>query len=187
MIHAARGDSRFSVFKTDDDGHDLRTSDGRAGALHAEYMVLEPSTRKVEAAIVTGGVLGEKFVMVPFKAVRFEGSRDIILTDVARDRLADAPEIEKSQLNSSAMLAASEIDHCYSYFGLQRDAIGLSADSAAKGTAKESSEASAERTAGRKRSGSTGGGEPGTEDRSSHNRRSTARTGDRERGDGAGN
>ena len=71
--------TEYSVFRVCEDQHVIKTSDG-AEAGRVEYLVLEPSSRRVVSTIVTGGIVGDKFVAVPFSSMRFSGGSDIVLT-----------------------------------------------------------------------------------------------------------
>lgn len=94
--------AELSVFRVCQDQRVIRTSDG-AEAGHVEYIVVDPSSREVVSTVITGGVVGERFVSVPYESLRFSGGHDITLTEITRERLVSAPAIERTQISAAVI------------------------------------------------------------------------------------
>jgi len=90
----------YSVFRVCQDQRVIRTSDG-AEAGRVEYIVVDPSSHQVISTVVSGGVIGEKLVAIPYTSLRFDGDRGITLTEITRERLVSAPIIERTQISAS--------------------------------------------------------------------------------------
>src|SRR4051794_33948698 len=86
---------QYSVFRVCEDKHVLHTSDG-ADAGHVEYIVVDPGQQRIVSTVVTGGVIGEKHVAVPFSEMRFGGGSEVTFTKITRERFIAAPVIETS-------------------------------------------------------------------------------------------
>lgn len=112
--------AEYSVFRVCEDKHVLRTSDG-ADAGRVEYIVLEPSSQRVVSTIVTGGVVGPKFVAVPFTSMQFTNDHEIALTEITRERIVSAPVIERTQITSAAF-EPSIIQRTNNHFNVRVDA-----------------------------------------------------------------
>jgi hypothetical protein len=110
--------AEYSVFRVCEDRHVLRTSDG-ADAGHVEYIILEPSSQRIVSTVVTGGVVGAKFVAVPFNSMQFTGDRDVSLTQITRERIVSAPVIERTQLTSRTVIEPTLIERTNNHFGLR--------------------------------------------------------------------
>lgn len=110
--------AELSVFRVCEDKRVLRTSDG-ADAGHVEYIVFEPSTQRVVSTIVTGGVVGPKFVAVPFTAMEFTNDREIALTQITRERIVSAPVIERTQITSRNVIEPTFIERTNNHFNVQ--------------------------------------------------------------------
>ena len=113
----------YSVFRICEDQHVLRTSDG-AEAGRVEYIVVEPARQRIVSTVITGGVVGEKFVAVPFSVMRFGTEREITLTEITRERLVSAPVIERSRFTASAVIEQTVIHPTFAHFG-----VNISAES----------------------------------------------------------
>src|SRR5436190_144335 len=111
----------YTVFRVCEDQHVIRTADG-AEAGHVEYIVFEPQSRRIVSTIVTGGVIGEKYVALPGSVLRFEREKEIVLTDINRDRLMSAPTIERTQITSSTVIQPAVFERTYTHFGVRADA-----------------------------------------------------------------
>jgi hypothetical protein len=116
--------AEYSVFRVCEDKHVLRTSDG-ADAGHVEYIVLEPSSQRIVSTIVTGGVVGAKFVAVPFSSMQFTSEREVSLTQITRERIVSAPVIERTQLTSQTVIEPALIERTNNHYGLR---AGVSAE-----------------------------------------------------------
>ena len=110
----------YTVFRVCEDVHVLRTSDG-ADAGRVEYIVVEPARHRIVSTVVTGGVVGEKFVSVPFSSFSFGGEKEVTLKNVTRERLTAAPVIEKSRLTSTS-LSPEFVQPAFTHFGVSPDA-----------------------------------------------------------------
>jgi PRC-barrel domain len=110
--------AEYTVFRVCEDKHVLRTSDG-AEAGHVEYVVLEPSSQRIVSTIVTGGVVGSRFVAVPFTAMQFTSDREIALTEITRERIVSAPAIERTQIVSRSVIEPTIIERTNNHFGVQ--------------------------------------------------------------------
>lgn len=108
----------YSIFRICEDQHIIRTSDG-AEAGRLEYIVVDPSNQRIISSIVTGGVIGEKFVAVPFSSMRFDADRSITLTEINRERIVSAPVIERTQISSATVIRPDIIDRTYQHFGVR--------------------------------------------------------------------
>jgi sporulation protein YlmC with PRC-barrel domain len=95
----------------------IKTSDG-AEAGRVEYIVLEPSSQRVVSTIVTGGVVGSKFVAVPFSSMQFTNDREIALTEITRERIISAPVIERTQITSRNVIEPTFIERTYNHYGV---------------------------------------------------------------------
>jgi len=102
LAGASANAAELSVFRVCQDQRVIRTSDG-AEAGHVEYIVVDPSNREVVSTVITGGVVGERFVSVPYESLRFSGGHDITLTEITRERLVSAPAIERTQISAAVI------------------------------------------------------------------------------------
>src|SRR5215207_7054741 len=84
----------LTTFRVCEEKRILKTSDG-ADAGRVEYIVVDPAEQRVVSAIVTGGVIGQRFVTVPFSTVEYSGGNEIVLQRIDRQRLVSAPVIEE--------------------------------------------------------------------------------------------
>jgi hypothetical protein len=110
--------AEYTVFRVCEDKHVLRTSDG-AEAGHVEYIVLEPSSQRIVSTIVTGGVVGSRFVAVPFTAMQFTSDREIALTEITRERIVSAPVIERTLITSRSVIEPTIIERTNNHFGVR--------------------------------------------------------------------
>lgn len=110
--------AEYSTFRVCEDTRIIRTSDG-ADAGRVQYIVVDPSNQRVISTIVTGGVVGEKFVAVPFSAMRFDASESITLTEITRERIVSAPAMERTQI--TAVIQPDTINRTYQHFGVRTD------------------------------------------------------------------
>jgi hypothetical protein len=99
----------------------IRTSDG-AEAGRVEYIVVEPESRQIVSTVITGGVEGARLVAVPFQSLRFQGEREVTLTEITRERLVSAPVIEKTQLTSTTRFEPALIERSFTHFNVRADA-----------------------------------------------------------------
>ncbi|MHA3774101.1 PRC-barrel domain-containing protein [Verrucomicrobiota bacterium sgz303538] len=127
---AVFGDSRYPLVPVGDDARVVRTKDG-AELGRLEYLILEPTTRRVVATVTTGGIVGDQEVVVPFKGVRFEGSRQVVLTDISRERVMSAQPVERVQLTTSGMISESVVNDAFEHFGVETKSEAERATSAA--------------------------------------------------------
>ena len=109
----------YSVFRVCQDKRVIRTSDGAEGG-HVEYIVVEPSSHRVVSTVVTGGVVGERLVAVPFSSVSFASEGEITLNEITRERLISAPVIERTQINTT-VIQPTIIERTYTHFGVRAD------------------------------------------------------------------
>lgn len=111
--------AEYSMFRVCEDKHVLRTSDG-ADAGRVEYIVLDPASQQIVSTVVTGGVVGSKYVAVPFSSMRFTNDREIALTEIDRERIVSAPVIERTQITSN-VIEPTYIERTNNYFGVRAD------------------------------------------------------------------
>src|SRR4051812_30182462 len=111
----AQDSSGLTVLKVCQDDMVLHTSDG-ADAGHVSYIVMDPGSRVVESVLVSGGVLAERTVAVPFDSIRFSG-REARLTEIDQQRLISAPVIERSRI-SSTTFDRSVLERSRTHFGV---------------------------------------------------------------------
>jgi len=121
----ARAESDYSVFRVCEDQHIIRTSDG-AEAGHVEYIVIDPGQGRIVSSIVSGGTLGEKFVAVPYSSMRFGADREVVLTEITRERLVAAPVIERTKISATVRFDPVLVERSYTHFGVRRDAVSVS-------------------------------------------------------------
>jgi hypothetical protein len=107
----------FSVLKVCQEDLVLHTSDNQeAGRIG--YVVVEPGSQRIVSALITGGVLAERVVAVPFTSVRFGGPREVTLVDINRERLVSAPVVERTHLTSTTTrFEPSFFERSYTHFG----------------------------------------------------------------------
>ena len=142
----------YSAFRISRDQHMVRTSDG-AEAGRVEYLIVDPASHRVMSTVITGGVVGNKLVAVPFETVEVGGSGVITLTAIDRAKLAAAPELEKSQFATSSV-DSSILDRMTKHFGIRPKAetpgVEGTAKSGEESTSRVTSGAPAPRTPGEK-------------------------------------
>lgn len=117
----AHAETSYTVFKVCEDQHVIRTSDG-AEAGHVEYIVFDPAEQRIVSSIVSGGSVGEKFVAVPFSSMRFGPEREVVLTEITRERLVSAPVIERTQITTTARFEPTVVERSFTHFGVRVDA-----------------------------------------------------------------
>ncbi|MDB6138620.1 MAG: hypothetical protein JWO94_1692, partial [Verrucomicrobiaceae bacterium] len=71
----------YATFHVCQDQRIIHTSDG-AEAGHVEYIIVDPSSNRIVSSVVTGGVVVEKFVAVPFESMRFNAENEIMLYEI---------------------------------------------------------------------------------------------------------
>jgi hypothetical protein len=108
--------AEFQVLKVCEDQRAIRTSDG-ADAGHVEYVILEPTRGALVAGIVTGGVVGTRLVAVPATSMEFVHGNEILLPHIQRERLLNAPVIERASLVTRKMLRSEVVERSYTHFG----------------------------------------------------------------------
>src|SRR5688572_1172399 len=96
-----QGASELVVLKVCQEDLLIRTSDG-AEAGRITYVVMDPGSRSVVSVLVSGGVLTDRIVAVPFDSVRFGSGRDVTLYEIDQQRLISAPVIERTSLVSTS-------------------------------------------------------------------------------------
>lgn len=117
---ALRADD-YTVFHVCQDQHIIHTADG-ADAGHVEYIVCEPGSHRIVSTVVTGGVVGERFVPVPFEVMQFNNDREIMLTQITRERIESAPVIERTQIASTTVVQPALFERTSQHFGVRFDA-----------------------------------------------------------------
>jgi len=111
--------AELSVFRVCQDQRVIRTSDG-AEAGRVEYIVVDPSDQHVVSTVISGGVVGERLIAVPYTSLRFSGDREITLNEITRERLVSAPVIERTQINAS-VIEPSIIQRTTTHFSARGD------------------------------------------------------------------
>ncbi|HSI65709.1 MAG TPA: hypothetical protein VLE43_21465 [Candidatus Saccharimonadia bacterium] len=107
----------YSILKVCQEDLVLHTSDGSEGG-RIGYVVVDPGSQRIVSALVTGGVLAERVVAVPFRSMRFKSAREVTLIDIDQQRLISAPVIERTVLTSTTTrFEPSVIERSYTYFG----------------------------------------------------------------------
>jgi hypothetical protein len=117
----------------------LRTSDG-AEAGRITYVVMDPSNQTVVSALISGGVLAERVVAVPFTSVRLGSGREVTLVDIDQQRLIAAPVIERSAI-SSHTFDASIIERSRTHFITSTSTRRTEMDSRTRETDRDSGRA----------------------------------------------
>jgi sporulation protein YlmC with PRC-barrel domain len=108
----------LTTFRVCEEKRVLKTSDG-ADAGHVEYIVVDSDQQRVVSAVVTGGVIGQKFVTVPFSTVRYGSGNEMVLERIDRQRLVSAPVIEERVLTSGTVIEPALIQRSYTHFGVE--------------------------------------------------------------------
>ncbi len=111
----------YTVFRVCQDQHVIHTSDG-AEAGHVEYVVIDPASHAVVSTIVTGGIVGEKFVAVPYASLEFAGDREIRLREITRERFVSSPVIERTRITSVTHVQPTIFEETGRHFGVRFDA-----------------------------------------------------------------
>jgi hypothetical protein len=171
----AQAETEYSVFRVCEDQHVLRTSDG-AEAGRVEYIVVDPGGGRVVSSIVSGGVIGEKLVAVPFSSLRFGAQREVVLTEITRERLVSAPVIERNQINVSVRFQPTLVERSFTHFGIRRDSVSTTRTTE---TAREGNREAGQAT----REGARARGEAARE--GERPKSETAREGERAKGEAA--
>jgi len=107
----------YLVFRVCEDQHILRTSDG-AEAGRVEYIIVEPVGHRIVSTVITGGVVGERLVAMPFSVMRFGVEREVILTEITRERLVSAPVIERTRFTARAVIEPAFVHPTFTHFGV---------------------------------------------------------------------
>lgn len=81
--------STYSVFRVCQDQRVIHTSDG-AEVGHVQYIVVDPAQQRVVSTVVSGGVLGERYVAVPYEDIQMQDDNNIVLTNIDRERIVSA-------------------------------------------------------------------------------------------------
>jgi hypothetical protein len=97
---AAHG-AEFTVLRVCEDNLVLHTSD-RADAGRISHVVIDTGSRAIVSVLVTGGVIAERTVAVPFTSVQFGPAREVTLVEIDRQRLVSAPVIERSSIATTS-------------------------------------------------------------------------------------
>jgi hypothetical protein len=118
----------YSVFRVCQDQHVIHTSDG-AEAGRVEYIVVDPAQQRIVSTVITGGVIGERHIAVPYSDIEINGEHDIVLTNIDRERIVAAPEIEVSRFASSSVVEPAIVDRSVTYFGGNSTEINRSTSS----------------------------------------------------------
>ncbi len=111
----------YTLFHVCQDQHIIHTSDG-ADAGHVEYLVFDPGSHRIVSTVVTGGVVGDRYIPVPFESMQFNSDHEILLSQVTRERIESAPVIERTQITSSAVLQPAIFERTSQHFGVRFDA-----------------------------------------------------------------
>ena len=118
---------QFSVFKICEDKHVIKTSDGQDCG-HIEYIVADPAQQRIVTAVVSGGILSDRLVAVPYEEFRYGTGADITV-NVDRQRLVSAPVIERQTLVSGGFIEPTVVQRSVSYFGGGTNVEGRAATS----------------------------------------------------------
>lgn len=130
--------AEYTVFRVCEDHHVIHTSDG-ADAGRVEYIVVEPATHRLVSAIITGGVLESRLIPVPVAAFHFGPEREVILTDITRERLIAAPVIEAARLSSTTVIEPTIVERTFTHFGVNPADISRTTTSTSGGATTERS------------------------------------------------
>lgn len=111
---ASAAPTGWSLIKVCQEDLVLHTSDG-ADAGRVTHLVLDQGGATVSSVLISGGVLAERTVVVPFSSVRVEGSRTT-LVEINRERLIAAPVIERSSISTTTTFDTSVVERSRTYF-----------------------------------------------------------------------
>lgn len=114
--------AELSVFRVCQDQRVIHTSDG-AEAGRVEYIVVDPADQHVVSTVISGGVVGERLIAVPYNSLRFTSNNEITLTEITRERLVSAPVIERTQISAS-VIEPSIIQRTTTHFSARGDMRG---------------------------------------------------------------
>lgn len=120
-LTSAAWSADYSVFRICEDQRVVRTSDG-VDAGHVQYIVIEPTSHRIVSTIVSGGAVGERLVPVPIESVTFQGTNEVVLTQITRERLVSAPVIERAQLSSTTIIQPTIVERSFTHFGVRVNA-----------------------------------------------------------------
>jgi hypothetical protein len=81
----------YSILKICQSEYTLKTEDG-ADAGRIEYVVVDPAGGRIVSAVLSGGVLADRFVAVPFTEVHLGQSHEVVLTRINREHLVCGAE-----------------------------------------------------------------------------------------------
>jgi hypothetical protein len=112
----------YSVLKICQSDYTLKTDDG-ANAGRIEYVVLDPAEGRIVSAVITGGVLAERFVAVPFTAIHLGPSREVTLVKIDRAHLMDAKPIEREHIVNVHHFAPDVVRRTYAHFGISENVL----------------------------------------------------------------
>jgi len=105
---------QYTVFKVCEDKHVIKTSDG-AEAGHIEYIVTDPGQQRIVSAVVTGGVVADRLIPIPFEDITYGTGNDVVI-NIDRQRIISAPVIEHTQFTSGAFIEPSIVERSTTYF-----------------------------------------------------------------------
>ena len=110
----------YTLFHVCQDQRVIHTTDG-ADAGHVEYVVIDPGSQRVVSTVVTGGVIGEKFVAVPYESMHFDADRQVVLENITREQFVSAPVIERTQINTT-VIQPTVLERTSQHFGVRFNA-----------------------------------------------------------------
>jgi len=114
--------AELTAFRICEDQRVIHTSDG-AEAGRVEYIMVEPSSFRVVSAVVRGGVVAEKFVVLPISVMHFGTGNEITLTNITREKLVAAPVFEATHFHAGMSVDTSVIEPSYTHFGVNASEI----------------------------------------------------------------
>jgi sporulation protein YlmC with PRC-barrel domain len=112
----ARAQSSYTVFRVCQDQRVIHTSDG-AEVGHVQYIVVDPGQQRIVSTVVSGGVLGDRYVAVPYEDIQMQDDNNIVLTNIDRERIASAPALEVNRFTSRSVIEPSVVEPSVTYFG----------------------------------------------------------------------
>lgn len=128
----------YALFKVEDANMKIRSSDGsEAGEI--QYLVIDPTTQRVVSVLVSGGMLKEKLVALPFASLPSTWGKEMTLTTIDKERFQNAPSIDRAALKNTQTISRDQIDRGTAHFGgaVSRSGSGIQPEPVGSGPGQQ--------------------------------------------------
>jgi hypothetical protein len=122
---AASDGGGYSTLRVCEDDAIVRGADG-TDCGHISYVVFDPDSRQLVSVFLSGGVLADRLVAVPYESFRFGGSSDITLVNINQQTLVNAPAIQISQISRGTRIDPALLQRSYEHFGVKSSSLRVS-------------------------------------------------------------